>query len=107
MSSPRKFCHNCGAEIDARAEICPSCGLRQLDIKKPEDGRKYSNLGIVFAVISLLILPIIFGPIGVILGVLGYMKGDEKRGIIAIILSVILAIISWYVAYVAILSALY
>src|SRR5665647_1875002 len=23
-----KFCVNCGAEIDARAEICPKCGVR-------------------------------------------------------------------------------
>ena len=23
-----KFCINCGAEIDARAEICPRCGVR-------------------------------------------------------------------------------
>jgi|GEM_PF-493899 Predicted membrane protein len=24
-----KFCSACGAEIDARAEICPTCGVRQ------------------------------------------------------------------------------
>ena len=24
-----KFCVNCGAEIDAKAEICPKCGVRQ------------------------------------------------------------------------------
>jgi TM2 domain-containing membrane protein YozV len=23
-----KFCENCGAEIDRRAEICPKCGVR-------------------------------------------------------------------------------
>jgi TM2 domain-containing membrane protein YozV len=23
-----KFCSNCGAEIDVRAEICPKCGVR-------------------------------------------------------------------------------
>lgn len=69
--SSMKFCHNCGAEIDARAEICPSCGLRQPEMKQPETGRKYSNLGILFSVISLIVAPIIFGPIGVILGVIG------------------------------------
>jgi len=26
---PTKFCSNCGAEIDIRAEICPKCGVRQ------------------------------------------------------------------------------
>jgi TM2 domain-containing membrane protein YozV len=24
-----KFCHACGAVLDARAEICPKCGVRQ------------------------------------------------------------------------------
>jgi hypothetical protein len=27
--SPTKFCHACGDVIDARAEICPRCGVRQ------------------------------------------------------------------------------
>lgn len=27
---PSKYCHVCGAVIDARAEICPRCGVRQL-----------------------------------------------------------------------------
>ena len=27
--APTKFCHACGATIDARAEICPKCGVRQ------------------------------------------------------------------------------
>lgn len=28
-----KFCYACGQQIDARAEICPKCGVRQQDIK--------------------------------------------------------------------------
>jgi len=30
-----KFCSNCGAEIDKRAEVCPKCGVR---IKYPMAG---------------------------------------------------------------------
>lgn len=29
MTNPTKFCHACGVEIDARAELCPKCGVRQ------------------------------------------------------------------------------
>jgi len=25
-----KFCRDCGAEINSRAEICPKCGIRQM-----------------------------------------------------------------------------
>lgn len=28
MEKETKFCFNCGAEIDKRAEICPECGVR-------------------------------------------------------------------------------
>jgi len=29
MGHPTKFCFACAAAIDARAEICPQCGVRQ------------------------------------------------------------------------------
>lgn len=61
--------------------------------KKPE-GRKYSILGIVFAVLSLVTLPILFGPIAVIFGTAGVLKNDTRLGVIAIVLGVIFAVIS-------------
>ncbi len=30
-----KYCVNCGASIDARAEICPGCGVRQPSPRRP------------------------------------------------------------------------
>ncbi|WP_084675061.1 zinc ribbon domain-containing protein [Hippea jasoniae] len=30
-----KFCTNCGAEIDAKAEICPKCGVKQPSSNSP------------------------------------------------------------------------
>jgi hypothetical protein len=35
MSGPTKFCHACGQRIDARAEICPGCGVRQPGMSSP------------------------------------------------------------------------
>lgn len=29
MPDDRKYCSNCGEQIDAKAEICPKCGVRQ------------------------------------------------------------------------------
>ena len=57
--------------------------------KKPE-GRKYSILGIVFAVLSLVVLPIVFGPLAVIFGIIAVLKDDIKLGITAIVLGVVL-----------------
>ena len=32
---PTKYCQNCGATIDAQAEICPKCGVRQPGFPAP------------------------------------------------------------------------
>lgn len=29
LSAGRKHCHTCAAVLDARAELCPNCGVRQ------------------------------------------------------------------------------
>jgi uncharacterized OB-fold protein len=29
IDSPTKFCKDCGEKINAKAEICPKCGVRQ------------------------------------------------------------------------------
>ncbi len=29
----QKYCRNCGSQIDAKAEICPKCGVRQLAVE--------------------------------------------------------------------------
>ncbi|WP_413628121.1 zinc-ribbon domain-containing protein [Fructilactobacillus vespulae] len=34
MDSERKYCTNCGAEIDINADFCPKCGVKKNKIKK-------------------------------------------------------------------------
>jgi len=63
-------------------------------------GRKMTNLAIVFACLSWVVLPIVFGPAAVILGIKGYFLGDEKRGIIAVVLGVVFSVASTVVAMV-------
>ena len=35
MSEDRKYCVNCGEQIDIKAEICPKCGVRQPGMRSP------------------------------------------------------------------------
>ena len=56
--------------------------------------RRYGILSIVFAVLSLIVLPIIFGPLGIIFGIIAVLKGESKLGITGIVLSVVFATIS-------------
>ena len=46
---PTKYCQSCGATIDARAENCPSCGVRQYDATSVET--KSRPLAIVLALL--------------------------------------------------------
>jgi hypothetical protein len=52
-------------------------------------GRGWSIAGIVCGVIAVLIIPILFGPLGIIFGIVGYRKGDQKVGRIAIVVAAV------------------
>jgi len=41
---PTKFCKNCGEKIDAKAEICPKCGVRQ---ESPQAGKSKVVAGLL------------------------------------------------------------
>lgn len=52
------------------------------------DAKTFSILGIVFGGISLLFFPIVFGPAGIILSVIGKTKG-EKLANVALTVSIL------------------
>ena len=54
MQQPSKFCHACGQSIDARAEICPKCGVRQPGMF-PEAGAANGKNRLVAALLALLL----------------------------------------------------
>lgn len=60
---------------------------------KKNPGMIEGIIGIVCAVISLLLLPIIFGPAGIILGVFSLKKGAKTLGLVTIILSAVFMIV--------------
>ena len=53
MNMPTKFCHACGQSIDARAEICPKCGVRQAGI--PSSGSLVGKNRLIAALLALLL----------------------------------------------------
>lgn len=64
-------------------------------------GRVYGTLAIVSAVISFLFFPIIFGPAGIILGVVAREKGDKTLGLVGIILSAVLMVLGFVFGFLA------
>jgi len=69
ISEDSKFCVDCGAQIHARAEICPSCGIRQQAPTALTE--EVSNWWYA--------LPFCFGFIGGILGWFGVKNRDSDK----------------------------
>ena len=44
-SQNTKYCSNCGCEIDARAELCPKCGVKQDNVGVENTTKYCSNCG--------------------------------------------------------------
>ena len=55
VQQPKKFCNECGNELNFKAELCPQCGVRQAAMAAP-NGKSKTVAGI---------LGILLGGIGV------------------------------------------
>jgi TM2 domain-containing membrane protein YozV len=88
-----KYCKDCGSQIDTRAEICPSCGIRQESVKGEKNKivaallaffigglgihKFYLNqpvLGAVYLIFCWTLIPIL---IAFIEGIIYLFKSDE------------------------------
>lgn len=57
MTEGKKFCTNCGEQIDVKAEICPKCGVRQPGMNQ--------NNGAISSRVVAAILAILLGDFGI------------------------------------------
>lgn len=93
---PQKFCHACGKQIDARAEICPGCGVRQASARVGGEKSKIvafilawlfgtfgihefylgkPGTGIAFIVVFILLLILTLGLLAWIPGLIAFCQG--------------------------------
>jgi RNA polymerase subunit RPABC4/transcription elongation factor Spt4 len=84
-STNSKYCQECGAQINQKAEICPECGVRQATTDKDDSDRsqrakQFLIAGVVLGLIGILILPIIFAPLAVLCGLLAMFYGRPLAG---------------------------
>ena len=80
MSTPAKYCPDCGASIDAEAKICSKCGVRQPVLMDDSELRDVTSKKIAA------------GICGILLGALGVHKfilGLTTPGIIMLLVSVL------------------
>lgn len=123
------YCKNCGKEISADSKFCENCGYsfktegkeeekfnKEGDTnlykyvvpynkgKEDKEFKKEGNfyiLGYISAIVSLIFFPIIFGPIGIMVGIVSTLI-KEKQGknviitsFICMIIGMILGMMAW------------
>jgi hypothetical protein len=62
-------------------------------------GRNLTIAGIVSGVVSFLVIPILFGPLGVLLGILGLAIAEQRLGTIAIGVSVLGLVVGFILSF--------
>mgnify|MGYP000293530486 CR=1 FL=1 len=79
------FCKNCGAAIEASALFCQSCGTKKevaaSTTSSPQPGttsNSFSTVAMIMGGIAIWIFPIVFGPIGLVLGAVAKSKNEPK-----------------------------
>lgn len=71
----------------------------------PEDqsargrGRNLAIAGIVCGAVAFLVIPILFGPLGVLLGILGLARGERRLGTVAIVVSVLGLVVGFVLSF--------
>jgi predicted nucleic acid-binding Zn ribbon protein len=82
--SDTKYCQECGSEINRKAEICPDCGVRQGEVQENDDrsqrASQFLKAGLALGVCAIIILPIVFGPLAMLCGVLAMFYGRPLAG---------------------------
>jgi hypothetical protein len=123
----KNYCIYCGAELQNKnSDACQKC-LADKTISprayydtngspsksdngvsvKPGDGipgKTFAYIGIICAVASIIILPIVFGPLAIFFGYVSITKGERDMGWIAILLGIVLASISFLIAFLLAIS---
>jgi len=80
-------CHECSAQVSDSAKACPKCGV---DIT----GKSFLvPLGYLCAFGALLLPPIIFGPAGMLIGLINCAKGRVGTGLFQIVIALICMIV--------------
>lgn len=100
----RKYCSNCGSQIDERAEICPECGVRQVTPGYYQQGGSQQKSPGLAALLSALVVglgQVYNGEVGkgILLFVAAIISGILWLVYIGIIFSILVWVYAIYDAY--------
>lgn len=74
------YCQNCGNDMPPVSDFCDDCGVEIGAMAAGETNNKLKASGIISGALSLVILPVVFGPISMLCGYLLYDRGEKSWG---------------------------
>ena len=111
----QRHCPKCGAEVSREATFCSSCGfaLGSSQFPRPDSmspqstptyqptrymAGRYSTYGLISAILSLFIVPEIFGSVAIILGAYAWKneRNGSNIGLYIVILGIICMLVGIY-----------
>ena len=67
-------------------------------MRQSKTGRWFSTVSIVMALVSLAVAPVVFGPLGILMGIIAVAKGDRYLGMLGLTASAVLSVTGFYLA---------
>ena len=109
------FCPHCGTN-NTSGQYCTKCGSSTIRQAEPEASPRpfdtgasmspstnssngFSNAAIALGAISFLFLPVVFGPIGIVLAVVGKSK-NEPKAMIGLTVSIVGTVMGFIIGYI-------
>lgn len=63
-------------------------GLEEKDPYKRSPGRSWAIAGIILGALAFVLVPFLLGPLGIVLGLIGFSKGARNLGAVAVGISI-------------------
>ena len=63
-----------------------------------KSGRRFAVASMVLALVALAVAPVVFGPLGILMGMVAVSKGERYLGMLGLTASAVLAVTGYYVA---------
>ena len=67
-------------------------------MRQSKTGRWFSTVSMVMALVSLAVAPVVFGPLGILMGIIAVAKGDRYLGMLGLTASAVLSVTGFYLA---------
>ena len=67
-------------------------------MRQKKTGRWFSTVSMAMALASLAVAPVVFGPLGILMGIIAVAKGDRYLGMLGLMASASLSVTGYYIA---------